>query len=458
MQKESCKLKLAISYTLKNFIEKIVNDINVLSKGIFLEEILVFSQLEEILNDKNICDDRCMGCLDYDLVRNIWINFTSKIDKTNKLYEELIIYILQTLKLKQLEGQIEIAFNLSSNPKYIEKQLDEERRNEYNDYVTAINDIFISLKLAFYNQKITEFTDVILQHERLSQEQHIKQEIVTIEKTCTTFYIDQNFIDKYIKDDSLKKQIYDIKQKAKYQFVFSPYLIEDGIKMNQVFLKEYFEHIGSLTNGILMARKNDKLCYVKEEIHSIVDRVLLWQQPTQAAENCKYYLSLCNQYEYPDFKRDGKNSLYLTINKDLKSFLENIDIQCVHLEALQSKKTIEKILYYYMIAKSYPFDLNDLQKGDIKIDNDFDCINKIDKLCQFLDFINYGVDKEEQKIKSSYQDIEHLKHAWKCKYFITDDKNLIKRGSYIYSLLKLNTIFLDSAQFKDMMICEFKNK
>lgn len=111
-----------------------------------------------------------------------------------------------------------------------------------------------------------------------------------------------------------------------------------------------------------------------------------------------------------------------------------------------------------MMLQSYPFDLNDLQKGSIKIDNDFDCIDKIDKLCQFLDFINYQTDKEKQKIKSSYQDIEHLKHAWKCQYFITDDQKLIKRGEFIYSLLKINTKFLDSAQFKKMMIGEFKNK
>ncbi|MFZ2968977.1 MAG: hypothetical protein WA080_08000 [Sulfuricurvum sp.] len=432
MQKTSCILKLAISYTLKNLIEKLVNDINTWKETSFSEEELVLTQLEEILQDRDICDDRCMGCLDYRLVNNIFINFSDKIIDTNKLYEELIMYILNTLELNQLKDSIEIAINLISNPKYIKEHIDENRRNEYNKYVSEINDIVIALKLAFYNQKIIELDDVVLNYAKLSQEQQIAQKLAIVNEACTTFYIDQNFIGKYINDDNLKRQINNIKEKAKYQFVFSPYMIEDGIKMNKAFLKEYFEHIDSLTNGILVARYNDKLCYVHEEINSIVDRVLLWQQPTEAGENLKYYWSLYNQNAYPYFKRDGKNPLYQKINDDLKSFLENIDIQPMHSD----KKTMEKSLYGYMMLKSYPFDLNDLQKGSIKIDNDFDCIDKIDKLCQFLDFINYQTDKEEQKIKSSYQDIEHLKHAWKCQYFITDDKKLIKRGEFIYSLLK----------------------
>lgn len=458
MQKKSCALKLAISYTLKNLIEKLVNDINTWQEISFSEEILVFTQLEEILQDRYICDNQCMGCLDYHLVNSIFINFRDKIIDTNKLYEALIMYILNSLELNQLKGSIEIAINLISNPKYIEEHVDENRRNEYNKYVSEINDIVIALKLAFYNQKITELHTVVLNHAKLSQEQQIAQKLATVKEAYTTFYIDQNFISKYINDDNLKRQINNIKEKVKYQFVFSPYIIEDGIKMNKVFLKEYFEHIDSLTNGILVARYNDKLCYVHEEINSIVDRVLLWQQPTKAGENLKYYWSLYNQNAYPYFNRDKKNPLHQKINDDLKSFLENINIQTLSSETFKNQKTIEKLLHGYFILQSYPFNLKDLQKGYIKIDNDFDCINKIDKLCHFLDFINYETDKEEQKIKSSYQDIEHLKHAWKCQYFITDDQKLIKRGEFIYSLLKINTIFLDSAQFKKMMIGEFKNK
>ena len=77
-------------------------------------------------------------------------------------------------------------------------------------------------------------------------------------------------------------------------------------------------------------------------------------------------------------------------------------------------------------------------------------------MCEILDFINFETDTEEQKIKSSYQDTEHLKHAWKCKYFITNDKKLIKRGKFIYSLLNIDTEFLTISEFKEMMISQYK--
>ena len=106
--------------------------------------------------------------------------------------------------------------------------------------------------------------------------------------------------------------------------------------------------------------------------------------------------------------------------------------------------------------KNYSFGLEELVSGYIKTNNDFDCIDKIDNLCEILDFINFETDTEEQKIKSSYQDTEHLKHAWKCKYFITNDKKLIKRGKFIYSLLNIDTEFLTISEFKEMMISQYK--
>ncbi len=193
------------------------------------------------------------------------------------------------------------------------------------------------------------------------------------------------------------------------------------------------------------------MCPVKEEITTIVKRVLLWIQPTKAAESLKFYTYLYNQNAYPMFKRDSKSSYYQEINKDIKSFFKNINLK-------PEMKDLKKMLNSYItMLKSYPFDLEMLEKGNIKVDNDFDCIEKIDKLCEFLDFINYETDKEIQKIKSSYQDTEHLKHAWKCKYFITNDEKLIKRGKFVYSILGINTIFLTNVEFKKMMIEQLKN-
>ncbi|HFU76080.1 MAG TPA: hypothetical protein ENK66_07530 [Arcobacter sp.] len=452
-----CTIKLSISYVLKKFIENIIEDINKWHETAYSEEMLLLSQLEEKLQIQEICEKQCMGCLDYILVSKMFLNFRTKIDESNKKYVELIYYILRKMDLKNLNGSIEIAINVISNPQYIKKQLKENQIDKYQEYCDEINGIIIGLKLAYYNQRITELHDVILNHSYLKEEQKFNAILFNIDSEIETFYIDQNFIGKYINDNSFQRQIDNIKKKAKYQFVFSPYLIEDGIKMNQVFLKEYFENIDLLTDGISVTRYDDKLTYVKEEVDSIVERILLWLQPTKAGENLKFYWSLYNKYAYPDFKRDEKNTLVQNINNDIQLFLKEFDIESVHNEKNEYERTMEKTLYWYMVKKSYPFRIEDLQNGYIKINNDFDCIEKIDKLCDFLDFINYETDKEEKKIKSSYQDTEHLKHAWKCKYFVTDDKKLIKRGEFIYSLLNIKTQFITSKNFNTMMYSFHQN-
>jgi len=366
----------------------------------------------------------------------------------------LINYILNKFDLKNLNGSIEI--NMISNPEYIKEQLENNQIDEYKLYCEEINEIIIALKVHYYLIKISKLHYMILNQAHLPEVQTNKASLINIENEIETFYIDQNFIGKYINENSFQRQINNIKKKAKYQFIFSPYLVEDGIKMNQVFLKEYFEHIDLLTDGISVVRYDDRIAYVKEEVSSIVERVLLWLAPTKAMESSKYYWSLYNKIVYPDFKKDEKNTLVQKINNNIKLFFKEFNTESIYEEENTFERTMEKTLYWYMREKSFPFELKDLQKGNIQVDNDLDCINKIDKLCELLDFINYQTDKEEKKIKSSYQDTEHLKHAWKCKYFITDDDKLIKRGKFIYSLLDIKTLFLTSDEFKKMMIGFYK--
>lgn len=450
-----CTIKLAISYSLKKILEKLVNNIHLWNEIKFSEEIIVFHHLNKQLTNTKICENYCMGCLDYSLVDKIFGDFHTKIEEINEEYNNLLNFFLKEYSL-DIKDPIELALNLIAKPEYLGKKLDDNHLVKYKQYVSNINEIIISLKLSYYNQRITELHDVILNHSHLTQDQKYNAILVNIDSKIETFYIDQNFISKYINEDSFQRQIENIKKKAKYQFVFSPYLIEDGIKMNQVFLKEYFENIDLLTDGISVTRYDDKLAYVKEEVDSIVERILLWLQPTKAGENLKFYWSLYNKHAYPDFKRDEKNTLVQKINNDIQLFLKNFDIESVDTENFEYERTMEKTLYSHMAGESYPFRMEDLQNGYIEIDNDFDCINKIDKLCDFLDFINYKTDKKEKKIKSSYQDTEHLKHAWKCKYFITDDDKLIKRGKFIYSILRIETQFLTSDDFKNKMISVYK--
>lgn len=61
---------------------------------------------------------------------------------------------------------------------------------------------------------------MILNHSELPQKQKLSQNMVVFAEEYTTFYIDQNFIGEYIKNNSLKKQIKNIKEKAKIPIYF----------------------------------------------------------------------------------------------------------------------------------------------------------------------------------------------------------------------------------------------
>ncbi len=178
MNETSCTIKLAISYTLKNFIEKLINNINQFEELLNSEDILLCNKLDQLIDNKSrdyICENRCMGCLDYVLVNRIFSNFYTNIEKTNNSSKLLLEHICKTLELKELEHPIIIAINLISNPKYIEKKINEDKKNEYNEYLLEINNHISSLKNDFYNQKITELTDIIFHYDFLTKEQEINQ-------------------------------------------------------------------------------------------------------------------------------------------------------------------------------------------------------------------------------------------------------------------------------------------
>ncbi|EBO7606760.1 hypothetical protein D0649_16895, partial [Salmonella enterica] len=98
------------------------------------------------------------------------------------------------------------------------------------------------------------------------------------------------------------------------------------------------------------------------------------------------------------------------------------------------------------------FDLEDMKAGRIRVDKDYDYVEIIERVSKFLDVINYKTERirDKKKILSSYQDVQHLAHAWKADYFLTNDDRLIERGSYIYGLLGVKTKFIKDNELADL--------
>ncbi|MDC7227002.1 MAG: hypothetical protein PQJ61_09585 [Spirochaetales bacterium] len=66
--------------------------------------------------------------------------------------------------------------------------------------------------------------------------------------------------------------------------------------------------------------------------------------------------------------------------------------------------------------------------------------NKIIKLCALSDMLGFTSEKTKKKtsFQSTINDQCHLSYGLKTKYFVTEDKNLYKKGLLIKKYLKLN--------------------
>ncbi len=446
-----CVVKLNISYILKILIGKLVSDSD---SWMFLktsEEFNLWIMLEEGLKDRAICEKQCMGCLDYHLVNRIFYSFIENIKNINNENTDLINLLLDKFSLKNEEDPVSLAFELISNPVYVERQLDKETHHQYRQYVKGVEQAHSALAVEYCQQRMTELNDIIMSNSHCGEMQSFRYDEFEVSPTLNTFYLDQNFVSKCVNDKNFMLQVENYKKNSKSIFLSSAYLIEDGIKMNRVFLKSYFELLFELTNNILIARQGQNLKFFKEQIDSTVERVILWLETTRSAESLKLYKSLYNNYVYPMFNR--KNNITQTLNKDIKAFFENVDDD-FHPESFDRELNGHNIILLIMSSKGYQFTIQDIKKGHINFDDDCDCMNMIEQLSELMDVINFQTEshKDINKIKSSYQDTEHLKHAWKSDYFITDDVKLIKRGQYIYSLLGIKTKFLKINDFKNMMV------
>ncbi|MBB1436961.1 MULTISPECIES: hypothetical protein [Pseudoalteromonas] len=446
-----CVVKLNISYILKVLIGKLVSDSDSWMDLKTSEEFNLWIMLEDGLKDRIICEKQCMGCLDYHLVNRIFYDFIENIKIINNKNTDLINCLSDKFSLKNEEDPVSLAFELISNPVYVERQLDEKAHHLYKQYVKGVEQVHSALAVGYCQQRMTELHDIIISNSHFGEMQSLSYEDFEVSPTLNTFYLDQNFVSKCVNDKNFMLQVENYKKRSKSIFLSSAYLIEDGIKMNRVFLKSYFELLFELTNNILIAKQDRHLKFFKEQIDSTVERVILWLETTRAAEGLKLYKSLYNNYAYPMFNR--KSNITKTLNKDIKVFFADIDDD-FHPESFDMEFNSHNIIHGIMISKSYQFTIQDIKKGHVTFDSDFDCMNKIEQLSELMDLINFETEsiKDIKKIKSSYQDTEHLKHAWKADYFITDDVKLIKRGEYIYALLGIKTKFLKISDFKKTMV------
>lgn len=314
---------------------------------------------------------------------------------------------------------------------------------KYLDEAGAIID---SLSLDYDLHRITDLHDVILNNKSVAEINPVRYIKVELAENSKKIYIDQNFVAKFSLD-KVRRQVQNAKINSQFCFLFSPYVVEDGIKMNPVYLEEYLKDVQSITDGIFFAFHRDILTTVYEEISELVERVLRWEAVTRAAEELKVVNANFCFTGYPLLRRRQKEICEL--NKDPSNFFKKV--KDGNYEA-----KFTRLVNALFIKHATGFGVEDLAAGSIVVESDLNCSQKIESICGLLDKLNFCTDDRDKEIRSSYQDTQHLMHAWKADYFVTDDNNLRKRGAYVYSLLGIKTIFLSSADLMGIISAQYK--
>lgn len=456
-----CLLKYTFSCMLKGIIQKLVNDKNNYSTLVKTDEWSLVVHLNSKIQNHNMCERLCLGCLEFARVAGMFQTLNQDILVANDEHKPLLDCLCETFGIEESDP-IALALDLTVSPRYVKAIISNDYISEYDKYHTAICGAFYTLTLDHYSHEQAKCSDALMAYGSLENEQVISYAPLEIEAGQELFYLDQNIISKCANDQNLRNQIVNFRKKSRCRFLYSPYVIEDGIKMSRVRLAEYFSVIKEVTNLSMLAMVDGKISFVTEEIETTSDRVLLWRDATSAAEELKVTKMHYNHWGFSHYARNSR--IAERANNDINGFLDSLrpylrskasDLDC---DDFESDYAIYHRLSFATIEK--PFSFDELVTRSLSFESETECVELIGGLCELLDLINYKTESlsEPAKIRSSLQDVEHLKYAWKANYFVTEDARLRARGEFIYSTLKLKTIFIDLAGLKGKIKDEFKGK
>lgn len=139
------------------------------------------------------------------------------------------------------------------------------------------------------------------------------------------------------------------------------------------------------------------------------ERVKLWLETTQSAEDNQYNQKILDSISYV------KNEKVKTFDtQTMLNYLRNPDEQLLSLSNLIGVHGV-----FVSADQSIP--------------------DKIQGLLRILNLLEFRVDKEKNKVISSFQDDEHLKVAYIADFFVSSDKKLLDRAKVVYEMCNCQT-------------------
>ena len=434
----NCLLHFIANNLLKALTKRIINNTETVYSIFDTEECKLLLEVQDELKRTEECND-CQKCIDYSSRDQYLFEYISTIVNLGEEHLELLKKIIHeyNVKIDDKIGLIGFIIDIENSKGYISKLLDSDEKKDLSVLLKKVERAKTKFVDLSYNYLHADCVDRALAAFNLleQKESDIKD---FDEKKKINVYFDQNVFSD-IQEDKIKRNKI-IGSKNKYHYFYSPYHIEDAIKMSPLFLSSYYHKLDEISEDKIILITNDIPEFKKEKIDYSIKRVRLFREATKAAEEKRIYKMKLNHINYPKF--DPGSHIVKKINEDIKQFFSDLNAdRDEHKEIIQE---LNKILF----QECHGLDGEDIISCKLKIERN-KIIDTIQKLSDFLDAINYKTEKlkESQKIKSSFHDIEHLKNAWICDYFVTSDKKLLDRARYIYSILGIKTKVLSFEEY-----------
>lgn len=314
---------------------------------------------------------------------------------------------------------------------FIKNKIKNHEKEKLEQIVSSINENIKCLASEYFQLRIGRYSGEIPDFHKIIKNQEIK--FSENNSTKNLYYIDQNAIEYLTRDckksQNTKNTIEKFFSVKNCEYVYSSILFEDAIRMNSFFIKEYEDKFKSLKLKKILIKNEEKIL-VGEEEFAVTLRRASYLKDLNAASEEKYFFTSC-----------------LTYFSDKKLFKEKIFPTPRPLEDFNEKEVQE--IDFLISSISYNFNNNHITleriiKKNIPHNNEHEISDNIKILWQLMDAVHFCTPKQKdsKKIKSSLRDCEHLAYAWKAYCFITNDKDLIKRGKIIYNILNIKTKFL----------------
>lgn len=397
---------------------------------------IAFCEDYKIINKTALCLS-CEGCLDFEFLTKIWFHYTDELDEICNNEQIFINSLLNKFHVPdELWEKYYFIMSLSENKAFLIKNYPEIDKKTLEKISTSAKMAYQNLMQAYYSNLISDCDDKVLRIFEVLSERNLNYYDVNIDGKKIV-YFDTNVFSHYVNNKSFYSLV-NLSKNNDYIYVYSPYILEDGIKSDRIHFLYDCNKLVELTDNKTILSINDTFLIKKEDVFDCAKRVHLFRDYTQAQEEKNIYKKKFYELTFLPIPNKKQNSEKM--NKDFFSFVKNDVAKNDEL-----KNYMKSILY--QVDNS--LDLSEIINGSINYEN----LQKVmDGLFQFFDYIGYACDKDEKTLKSGIQDLEHVKSATASDIFVTSDDNLYKRATVIYTLLGIKTKVIKEDEFRQLLI------